>query len=107
MKDGINLRSTTTNEIFRVKATANCCTKNVVYILNVISVPSSTSNKRRTHSACDYLPTDLIYTIDERTNHWLNICQPDHSIHDIKIMVVEKIHKNDTDYTDDGRKVIE
>ena len=32
IKEGITLRSTTTNEIFRVKATANCCTKNVVYV---------------------------------------------------------------------------
>ena len=51
MKEGITLGSTTTNETFKVKATADCCNKNVIYVIEcnkcVIQYVGETENALR------------------------------------------------------------
>ena len=92
-------RSSTINMEFRIKATANCRAKIVVYLIEctkcLIQYVGETENALRTR---------LI-------GHWSNINhqrldrpvaqqfnQQHHSLKDLTIMVIEKIHREDVNY---------
>ena len=99
IKEGITFSSTTTDKVFRVKATADCCTKNVVYVIKckkcATQYVGETENALRVRLTAHRL--DINHQGTDRPVV-IHLCQPDLSIHDLTIMVVKKIHKNDANY---------
>ena len=99
IKMGITIRSTTTGEIFKVKASADCCTKNVVYVIEckkcAAQYVGETENALRVRLTGHR--SDIHHRRTDRpvARHF---CQSDHSIHDLTIMAVEKIHRNDVNF---------
>ena len=97
IRTGCRFRSTTTGEEFRVKATADCRTSNVVYLIECtrcsIQYVGETGNALRVRltghrSDINHLRSDLPVA-----KHF-NLL--DHSLKDLSIMVIEKIHRDDT-----------
>ena len=99
IKMGITIRSTTTGEVFKVKASADCCTKNVVYVIEckkcAAQYVGETENALRVRLTGHR--SDIHHRRTDRpvARHF---CQSDHSIHDLTIMAVEKIHRNDVNF---------
>ena len=99
MKTGATFQSTSTDERFRVKDTSDCRTRNVVYLIK--SMKCSIQYVRETENALCVRLTG--YRLD--INHQ-RVEKPvakhfnpaDHSIKDLSIMVIEKIHSEDADY---------
>ena len=84
---------------FKVKASADCCTKNVVYVIEckkcAVQYIGETENALRVQLTGHR--SDITHQLMDRlvARHF---CQSDHSIHDLTIMVVEKIHRNDVNF---------
>ena len=99
IRTGTTLRSTTTGERFRVKATANCLTRNVVYVLECtkcsIQYVGETENALRVRLTGHR--SDIRHRRTEKpvARHFNLV---DHSINDLTIMVIETIHREDTEY---------
>ena len=99
IKMGLTIRSTTTGEVFKIRATANCCTKNVVCVIECKKC--ATQYEGETKNALRVRLTGHRSDIQHRRTDRpvaKHFCQPDHSIRDLTIMVVEKIHRNDANY---------
>ena len=99
IKTGTTFHSTTTGKRFRVKATANCQTRNVVYLIECtkcsIQYVGETENALRvrlTGHRSDIKHKRIEKPVAKHFN------QVDHSINDLAIMVIEMIHKDDTEY---------
>ena len=96
-KMGTTFCSTMTGQTFRVKATADCHTRNVVYLIErkkcAVQYAGETENA---------LCVRLTGHRSDINHNWIDrtvakyFSQPDHSIHDLTIMVIEKIHWDDS-----------
>ena len=72
IKTGTTICSTTTGKTFRVKATADYCTKNVVYVIECTKCATQFIREiENTRKPC--MAIDQIYTINERTDQWPDI----------------------------------
>ena len=99
IKTGTVFNSTTTGAQFRVKATADCGTRNVVYLIeckqcNIQSV-GETENALRvrlTGHRSDIKNRRIEKPVAK------HFSLPGHSIDDLKIMTIEKIHREDSEY---------
>ena len=93
---GATIHSTMTGKIFKVKASADCCTNNVVYVNEckrcAVQYIGETENALRV--CLTGHRSDINHQRTDRpvAKHF---CESDHSIHDLTIMDVEKIHRND------------
>ena len=93
---GTTIRSMITGKTFKVKASADCCTKNVVYVIQckrcAVQYVGETENTLRVRLTGHR--SDINHRRMDRpmAKHF---CQSDHSIHDLTIMAVEKIQRND------------
>ena len=89
-----NPRSTSTGQTFKVKASADCCTKNVVYVIEckkcAVQYVGETENALRVQLTGHR--SDITHQRTDRpvARHF---CQSHHSIHDLTRMAVEKIHR--------------
>ena len=90
------IRSTTTGKTFKVKASGDCCTKNVVYVIEckrcAVQYFAETENALRVRLIGHRSDINHRRTDRPMVKHF---CQSDHSINDLTIMAVEKIHRND------------
>ena len=99
IKTGTMFNSTTTGAQFRVKATADCGTSNVVYLIEcrrcAIQYVGETENALRVRLTGHR--SDIKHRRIEKpvAKHF---SLPDHSMEDLKIMVIEKIHREDGEY---------
>ena len=92
IKTGVTFRSSTTNQEFRVKATADCRTKNVVYLIECarcsIQYIGETENALRAYLTGHRF--DISHQkLDRPVAH--HFSQPHHSLKDLTIMVVENL----------------
>ena len=91
IKTGVTFHSSTTNQEFRVKATADCRTKNVVYLIQCaqcsIQYIGETENALRVRLTLHQSDINHL-RLDRPVAHHFN--QLHHSLNDLKIMVVEK-----------------
>ena len=99
IKTGVTFRSSTTNKEFRVKATADCRTKNVVYLIECakcsIQYVGETENALRVRLTGHR--SDISHRrLDKPVAHHFN--QPHHSLKDLTIMIIEKIHREDANF---------
>ena len=99
IKMGTTLRSTMMGKIFRIKATLDSWTKNVVYVTECKKYATQyigeTENTLRVRLTGDRSDIHHQRTDRQVARHF---CQPYHSIHDLTIMVVDKIHRNNKEY---------
>ena len=99
IKTGTVFNSTTTGAQFRVKATADCGTSNVVYLIEcrrcAIQYVGETENALRVRLTGHR--SDIKHRRIEKpvAKHF---SLPDHSMEDLKLMVIEKIHREDSEY---------
>ena len=99
MKTGTSFGRKTTDEQFHVKATADCRTRNVVYLIEckkcAIQYIGETENALRI--CLTGHQSDIKH---RRTNRPVakHFSLPDHSMHDLSIMVIKKIYREDTDH---------
>ena len=93
---GTTIRSTTTGKISKVKASADCCTKNVVYVIECKRCAVQYIGEM-VSTLCVCLTGHRLDIHHQRTDRPVakHFCQADHSIHNLTIMAVEKIHRND------------
>ena len=94
IKMGTMFCSTTTGQTFRVKATTDCRTRNVVECKKC-AVQYAGESENALHVRLTGQRSDINHNQIDRpvTKHF---SQPDHSIHDLTIMVIEKIHQDDS-----------
>ena len=99
MKTGTSFCSRTTGEWFSVKATTDCQTRNVVYIIEckkcAIQYVGETENAlciRLTGHRLDIKHRQIDRPVAK------HFSLRDHSMKDLSIMVIEKIYREDTDY---------
>ena len=99
IKTGTVFNSTTTGAQFRAKATADCGTSNVVYLIEcrrcAIQYVGETENAL--HVRLTGHRSDIKHRRIEKpvAKHF---SLPDHSMEDLKLMVIEKIHREDSEY---------
>ena len=96
IKSGNRFRSATTGEEFRVKATADCRTSNVVYLIECsrcsIQYVGETENALRIRLTGHR--SDIHHRrLDRPVAKHFNLL--DHSLDDLTIMIIEKIHRVD------------
>ena len=89
MKTGTSFCNKTMGKRFRVKATADCRTRNVVYLIG------QTENALRVCLTGHRLDIKHRQTDRPVAKHF---SLPDHSMEDLSIMEIEKIYREDTDY---------
>ena len=99
IKMGTTFRSTTTGQRFRVRATADCRTRNVVYLIEckkcAIQYVGETDNALRVRLTGHRSDINHHRTDRPVAQHFT---LPDHSIKDLTIMVIEKIHREDINH---------
>ena len=99
MKLGTTFCSKTTGEEFRVKATADCRTSNVIYLIECkkcsVQYVGETENALRVRLTGHRSDIKHHRTEKPVARHF-NLS--DHSIDDLSIMVIEKIHREDVEY---------
>ena len=99
IKTGVMFRSSITNMEFRVKATADCRTKNVVYLIECAKC------------SIEYVGEMENALRISLKGHWSNINhqrldrpvaqhfnQPHHTLKDLTIMVIKKIYREDVNF---------
>ena len=88
-----------TSEILKLKTTIDCCTKNVVYVIKRKKCPTQYvwEMQNTHHVRLTGHRSDIHHQRMDRqmARHF---CQLDHSTHDLTIMTVEKIHRNNANY---------
>ena len=99
IKRALCLDSKTTGTRFRVKATADCGTSNVVYLIEckrcAIQYVGETENALRVHLTGHR--SDIKHRrIEKPVAKYFSL--PDHSIDDLQVMVMEEIHREDSEY---------
>ena len=98
MKLGIMFHSTTTGEKFWVKATTDCRTSNVIYLIKCKMLrPVRRRNGECTPRMTNSHRSDINNHRIEKpvTRHFT---PSNHSIDDLSIMVIEGIHREDVEY---------
>ena len=96
IRTGTTFRSTTTGERFQVKATTNCQTRNVVYVIVcTIQYVGKTENTLRVRLMGHW--SDIRHKRTEKpVARHLNLV--DHSSNNLTIMVIETIHREDAEH---------